>query len=74
MTQAKIHLLPFSQLTRVLRGEVRLVLPTDAQVVGASIVGCDQIGIRVHSLQYPRLREGQLPPVTTATLRSEGLE
>lgn len=72
MTQAKIHVLPFNQLGRLLRGEAQLVLPPDAQIVGASIVGTDQLGIRIHSLQYPRLPEGALPPVRPAVIRTKG--
>lgn len=72
MTQAKIHLLPFNQLGRLLRGEAKLVIPPDGQVVGASIVGTDQLGIRIHSVRYPRLPEGVLPPVTPAVIRTKG--
>jgi len=71
MTQAKIHVLHFNMLARVLRGEAELVLPKDAQIVGASILGADQLGLRIHSVQYPFVREGHNPPVATATIRTK---
>lgn len=70
MTQARIHVLPFKQLARIFRGEAALVLPADADIVGVSVLGTDQVGVRVHSAQYPHVCEGRNPPVATATIRT----
>jgi hypothetical protein len=71
MTQAKIHVLPFTKLAQVLRGEAELVLPKDAQVVGASVIDAANLGLRIHSVQYPWVREGNNPPVAAATIRTK---
>lgn len=71
MGQIKILTVPRAKLAQVLRGEVRMQLPFDAEVQALTDAGRDA-GFRIYSSTFAPVKEGaQLPCSPAVLIRSK---
>lgn len=72
MTQARVMVISLKALADILSARSRVLnLPADARIV-AAVPARDGIGIRVHSLSYEPVPQGEMLPLVPAVTTSRG--